>query len=55
MNLPIEEWGKEDGIDETHLRERIERAVDEMMAAKAANMGPELMRIIDSLLRVCRS
>ena len=47
LNLPIEEWGKEDGIDETHLRERIEKAVDGMMAAKAANMGPELMRFIE--------
>jgi preprotein translocase subunit SecA len=47
LNLPIEEWGKEDGIDETHLRERIEQAVDAMMAAKAANMGPELMRFIE--------
>ena len=47
LNLPIEEWGQEEGIDETHLRERIERAVDEMMAAKAANMGPELMRFIE--------
>jgi preprotein translocase subunit SecA len=47
LDLPIEEWGKEDGIDESHLRERIERAVDGMMAAKAANMGPELMRFIE--------
>jgi preprotein translocase subunit SecA len=48
--LPIENWGKEDGIDETHLRERIARSVDEMMAAKAANMGPELMRFIEKSL-----
>ena len=47
LDLPVEEWGKEDGIDETHLRERIEKAVDEMMAAKAANMGPDLMRFIE--------
>jgi preprotein translocase subunit SecA len=52
LNLPIEEWGKEDGIDETHLRERIERAVDGMMAAKAANMGPELMRFIERSLLI---
>jgi preprotein translocase subunit SecA len=52
MNLPIEEWGAEEGIDETHLRERIERAVDEMMAAKAANMGPELMRFIEKSLLI---
>jgi preprotein translocase subunit SecA len=47
LNLPIEEWGKEEGIDEAHLYERIEKAVDEMMAAKTANMGPDLMRFIE--------
>ena len=52
MNLPIEGWGKEDGIDESHLRDRIERAVDEMMAAKAANMGPDLMRFIEKSLLI---
>jgi len=52
MDLPVEAWGKEDGIDETHLRERIERAVDEMMAAKAANMGPDLMRFIEKSLLI---
>ncbi len=52
LDLPVEAWGKEDGIDETHLRERIERAVDEMMAAKAANMGPDLMRFIKKSLLI---
>jgi preprotein translocase subunit SecA len=52
LTLPIEDWGREDGIDETHLRERIERAVDEMMAAKAANMGPDLMRFIEKSLLI---
>ncbi|HBK05198.1 MAG TPA: preprotein translocase subunit SecA, partial [Acetobacteraceae bacterium] len=52
MDLPIEAWGKEEGIDETHLRERIEQAVDQMMAAKAANMGPELMRFIEKSLLI---
>ena len=52
LNLPIEGWGKEDGIDESHLRDRIERAVDEMMAAKAANMGPDLMRFIEKSLLI---
>jgi preprotein translocase subunit SecA len=50
--MPIEEWGKEEGIDEVHLRERIAKAVDEMMAAKAANMGPELMRFIEKSLLI---
>jgi preprotein translocase subunit SecA len=52
MALPVEEWGREEGIDETHLRERLEKAVDEMMAAKAANMGPELMRFIERSLLI---
>jgi len=52
LALPIEEWGREEGIDEVHLRERISRAVDEMMAAKAANMGPDLMRFIEKSLLI---
>jgi preprotein translocase subunit SecA len=52
LDLPVEEWGREDGIDETHLRERIQKAVDEMMAAKAANMGPDLMRFIEKSLLI---
>ncbi len=52
LTLPVEAWGREDGIDETHLRERIQKAVDEMMAAKAANMGPDLMRFIEKSLLI---
>jgi preprotein translocase subunit SecA len=50
LDLPIVEWGREEGIDETALRERIEKAADSMMAAKAANVGPELMRYIEKSL-----
>ncbi|HUB11701.1 MAG TPA: preprotein translocase subunit SecA [Acetobacteraceae bacterium] len=50
LNVPVEEWGREEGIDETHLRERIEGAADAFMAAKAANMGPDLMRFIEKSL-----
>jgi preprotein translocase subunit SecA len=52
LDLPIVAWGQEEGIDETHLRERIEKAVDAMMAAKAANMGPDLMRFIEKSLLI---
>jgi preprotein translocase subunit SecA len=48
--LPVAEWGREEGIDETHLRERVEAAADALMAAKAANMGPDLMRFIEKSL-----
>nr|WP_294513372.1 preprotein translocase subunit SecA [uncultured Rhodopila sp.] len=52
ITLPVEAWGREEGIDESHLRDRIERAVDEMLAAKAANMGPDLMRYIEKSLLI---
>ncbi|HTW27980.1 MAG TPA: preprotein translocase subunit SecA [Acetobacteraceae bacterium] len=47
LDLPVVEWGREEGIDETGIRERLERAADEMMAAKAANFGPDVMRFIE--------
>jgi preprotein translocase subunit SecA len=50
LSLPVVEWGREEGIDETQIRERIARAVDALMAAKAANTGPELMRYIEKSL-----
>jgi len=52
MDLPIAEWGKEEGLDENTLRERIELAAETMMAAKAANFGPELMRFIEKSLLI---
>jgi len=50
VNLPIVEWGREEGIDEQHIRERIQDASDKFMAAKAANIGPELMRYVEKSL-----
>ncbi|MDE2580732.1 MAG: SEC-C domain-containing protein, partial [Rhodospirillales bacterium] len=52
LDLPIEDWGHEEGIDEVHLRERIEQAADQFMAAKAANLGPELMRFVEKSLLI---
>src|SRR5271165_2407988 len=42
LNLPVVEWGHEEGIDEAIIRERIGEAVDAAMATKAANLGPDL-------------
>ena len=50
LDLPVQEWGAEEGIDEAAIRERIERAADSAMASKAANLGPELMRLIEKSL-----
>jgi preprotein translocase subunit SecA len=52
LNLPIVEWGHEEGIDETEIRDRIERESDSMLAAKAANLGPDLMRFIEKSLLI---
>ena len=52
VDLPVVEWGREEGIDETHLRDRVVRAADELMAAKAARMTPELMRFIEKSLLI---
>ena len=48
--LPIEEWGRAEGMDETGLREKIEQAADELMASRTASMGPDMMRFIEKSL-----
>jgi len=50
LDLPIQDWAREEGIDEAGIRERLTRAVDTFMAAKAANFGPDLMRFIEKSL-----
>jgi preprotein translocase subunit SecA len=50
LDLPIEAWGREEGIDETAIRERLEQAVNSAAAAKAANFGPEIIRYVEKSL-----
>ena len=50
LDLPVVEWAREEGIDETQIRERIEGAAKAAMAAKAANFGPDLMRVVEKSL-----
>ncbi len=52
LDLPVVDWGNEEGIDEVALRERIQQAADAHMAAKAANIGPDLMRYIEKSLLI---
>lgn len=44
LNLPVKEWAKEEGIADEEIRERIREAVDQKMAKKAVDIGPEMMR-----------
>ncbi len=50
LALPVVDWAREEGIAEEAIRERIEQAVDRLMAAKAANVGPDLMRYVEKTL-----
>jgi preprotein translocase subunit SecA len=47
LDLPIVEWGREEGVDEATIHDRIEKAADAAMAAKAANFGPDLLRYFE--------
>jgi preprotein translocase subunit SecA len=50
LDLPIVDWGREEGIDETAIHERLEQAVNSAAAAKAANFGPEIIRYVEKSL-----
>jgi preprotein translocase subunit SecA len=47
LDLPVAEWAREEGIDETQIRERIEQAAERLFAAKAEALGGELMRFVE--------
>ena len=47
LDAPVDEWAAEEGVDDTEIRERLYRATNELMAAKAAQFGPEMMRSIE--------
>ncbi len=50
IELPVEEWAKEEGIADEELLSRIEKHVDEHMAAKVAQWGPEVMRYVEKTI-----
>ncbi|MCP1241807.1 preprotein translocase subunit SecA [Acetobacter lambici] len=47
LDLPIADWAREDGMDAESVAERISQAVTQSQAARAANIGPDLMRFIE--------
>ncbi len=47
LDLPVDEWAKEEGIADEELLARIEQHVDERMAAKSAQFGPDVMRYVE--------
>jgi preprotein translocase subunit SecA len=47
LDLPVDEWGKEEGIAEEEIFARVERAADEHMAKKVAQWGPDVIRYVE--------
>jgi preprotein translocase subunit SecA len=47
LDLPVEDWAKEEGIAETEILERIHDAADRKAAEKAATIGPQAFRQIE--------
>ena len=47
LDLPIADWAKEEGIAEPEIEERVREASDRKMAEKAANFGPDVMRMVE--------
>ena len=47
LDLPVDEWAREEGIADEELIVRVERRADEHMAAKVAQWGPDVMRYVE--------
>src|ERR1700741_3871500 len=47
LELPVDEWAKEEGIADEELFNRVERRADEHMAAKVAQWGPDVIRYVE--------
>jgi len=50
LDLPIEDWAKEEGIADEEIKSRIAERAQRQMAEKAANYGPEVMRMVEKSL-----
>jgi preprotein translocase subunit SecA len=50
LDLPVPEWCKEEGIADEEVEHRLNDAADRRMAEKAANYGPEVMRMLEKSL-----
>jgi preprotein translocase subunit SecA len=47
LDLPVDEWAKEEGIADEELLARVTRRADEHMAAKVAQWGPDVLRYVE--------
>jgi len=47
LDLPIEEWVKEEGIAEDNIRERLTEAANKAAAERAERFGPDIMAYVE--------
>ena len=50
VELPVDEWAKEEGIADEELISRVSRRADEHMAAKVAQWGPDVIRYVEKTI-----
>jgi len=50
LDLPIEDWVKEEGIDDEHVRERLLEAADKAAAERTERFGPEIMDYVEKTI-----
>ncbi len=50
LDLPVQEWAKEEGVADAEVRDRITDAAKKKMAEKAATWGPDVMRDVEKSL-----
>jgi len=50
LDLPVADWAKEEGIADQEMKNRVLAAADRKMAEKAANLGPEILRMVEKSL-----
>jgi len=47
LEVPVQDWADEEGVDDDEIRERLYKASNEFMAGKAAQFGSEAMRSVE--------
>jgi len=47
LDLPVDEWAKEEGIADEEIKSRLNEAVDRVFAQKAAQYGPDVWRQVE--------
>ncbi len=50
LDLPVQDWAAEEGIADEEIKARVLAESDRLMATRAANFGPEVMRMVEKSL-----